>query len=870
MNKLTEMAAAAVSAARGAQDVPVEEEARRIAERMLQVAPGGAAWLRQSKGYSIPSRDEGMYPQRSTFSDMEVQLVLDYVFAFRLGTYKQLLAALRQRFGVLSSSYSHEDLFEEINAAVESLLELQTPQLLTEETEMHPDFRIPAEIELRLQFYCALLQGNSEERQVVFGDCSTRDGAQSCDGRALPISYQCAILKELLCSGVSLSTLEVNGGAIPQLGLKESLVGVMPVSFLERARRVMDTVAEVIREVLRRDGHDPEDPKFTRLFDRYTVKEGDESRRILPQAEIAAVLQEAGVDPEGDTGREVLRIYAIKTTALFRGKFCVALNELPVPLIKLLTRRMHQCGIDVIRVFDALNYIPNMVPAIEAALEAGALVQPVLHADPLFSEGISGYIKNMQELLKFIQEHPKGGLEKLEAIVVKDAPGIVNPQFAFNLSKALSEALRKDGVTTTLVFHTHATSGQASLSAFEFVRGVGAEQVVRLECGLGMGAFSSPNGQPDWGNTLRALSGTAWLPGTKPFEGSQYAAFMQLEQRVVADAKKRRKSANVLRLTTADRVRMTQAEVGLPGGMTGTYLPEIHGLFASLVNRFGLFRGGESERALFHLALELMGKVNHAMGNLSRVTPISNWIGQLALKKLMALLSEDYYVYDGATKAFVKSEDAPEEDVVVDCLNPMFADLLREFAQVPDLLALYPTASRELMRKAMEGVVIEGITEKEAILAAIPLSPDEPIKQEALRLALGKLETLRELVGRRSVDSHVIAAMKVLLKSDTGRVAIGDGNLTREDVIRYVPNPLFMTKEELTTLYSKELDQLCGHGRWGVDELVILSCFQQGQMGPHFIECREMWLKLHRKGVDHVDHPGVPPVVVLGDMGVAV
>jgi pyruvate/oxaloacetate carboxyltransferase len=105
-------------------------------------------------------------------------------------------------------------------------------------------------------------------------------------------------------------------------------------------------------------------------------------------------------------------------------------------------------GIDIIRIFDALNDIKNLKVAINAAKKEKAHVQVAISytTGPVFTtEYYVNYAKQIEEA-------------GADSICLKDMAALLTPYRAYELVKAIKEA-----VSIPLQLHTHSTSGLASM-----------------------------------------------------------------------------------------------------------------------------------------------------------------------------------------------------------------------------------------------------------------------------------------------------------------------------------------------------------------------------------------------------------------------
>ena len=140
---------------------------------------------------------------------------------------------------------------------------------------------------------------------------------------------------------------------------------------------------------------------------------------------------------------------------LLRGSNCVGYTSYPDNLVKKFVHESAAAGIDLFRVFDALNWIPSMQVALEAARESGALAEATICytgdiLDPKRDKySLSYYVKLAKDL------------EKLGAnlIAIKDMAGLCKPYAAEKLVKTLREE-----IGLPIHFHTHDIGGAQSAS----------------------------------------------------------------------------------------------------------------------------------------------------------------------------------------------------------------------------------------------------------------------------------------------------------------------------------------------------------------------------------------------------------------------
>jgi pyruvate carboxylase len=144
------------------------------------------------------------------------------------------------------------------------------------------------------------------------------------------------------------------------------------------------------------------------------------------------------------------RIPNIPFQMLLRASNAVGYTNYPDNIVREFVMEAAEAGIDVFRVFDALNWVPNMRVAMEAVLQTDGICEPAIC--------YSGDILNPQRdkyTLKYYVELAKQ-LEKMGAhiLAIKDMAGLCKPYAAERLVKAL-----KEEIGIPIHFHTHDTAG---------------------------------------------------------------------------------------------------------------------------------------------------------------------------------------------------------------------------------------------------------------------------------------------------------------------------------------------------------------------------------------------------------------------------
>ena len=145
---------------------------------------------------------------------------------------------------------------------------------------------------------------------------------------------------------------------------------------------------------------------------------------------------------------------------LLRGQNLVGYRNYADDVVKAFVRHAAETGIDVFRIFDALNDERNLETAIDAALEAGKHVQAAV-CYSLTEPKLGGQVFNIDYFVdKALALQDMGA----DSICVKDMAGLLAPDDAYNLIFSLKEALE-----IPVALHSHATSGMAAISMMKAV-----------------------------------------------------------------------------------------------------------------------------------------------------------------------------------------------------------------------------------------------------------------------------------------------------------------------------------------------------------------------------------------------------------------
>ncbi|MCY0868639.1 MAG: pyruvate carboxylase subunit B [Desulfurococcus sp.] len=140
------------------------------------------------------------------------------------------------------------------------------------------------------------------------------------------------------------------------------------------------------------------------------------------------------------------RVKRTKLQMLLRGQNIVGYRHYPDDLVEKFVELSYKNGIDVFRVFDALNDVRNMKTSIRKAKQVGGVVQGTLTYTISPVHTIEHYLKVAEELVALEVDH----------IAIKDMSGILDPETAFHLVSALKKEFK-----IPVDVHSHYTGGLA-------------------------------------------------------------------------------------------------------------------------------------------------------------------------------------------------------------------------------------------------------------------------------------------------------------------------------------------------------------------------------------------------------------------------
>ena len=379
--------------------------------------------------------------------------------------------------------------------------------------------------------------------------------------------------------------------------------------------------------------------------------------------------------------------YVTKTPLqmLLRGQNLVGYRHYADDLVKAFIYHAVDCGMDVFRVFDALNDERNFETSFEAIKECGKHIQGTI-AYSLTERRLGGPVFNIDYFVKKAMTLEKMGADSL---CIKDMAGLICPGDAYELVRALKKAIK-----IPIQLHCHYTSGMASMSYLKAVEA----GVDILDTSLA--PFALRSSQPAVEPIVVALGDTEWDTGL------DLNLLAELGKHVESIAPKYRDFLNLTKMSVIDtNVLLHQ----IPGGM-----------LSNLINQL---KEANALHRLDEVYAELP-KTRKDMGYPPLVTPSSQIIGTQAVQnvlfgryKMVSAQVKDYaYGLYGkppvpmdkaVQKECLKGYERGEKPVTcrpADILEPelknareAFKDLAKDEGDVL-ICALYPTTGPRFLK----------------------------------------------------------------------------------------------------------------------------------------------------------------------------
>ena len=299
-----------------------------------------------------------------------------------------------------------------------------------------------------------------------------------------------------------------------------------------------------------------------------------------------------------------------KLQMLFRGQNILGYKHYADDVVDAFCRKSVENGIDIIRIFDALNDVRNLEAAIHATKKYGGQVEAAL------SYTISP-IHNEAYFVKLARELEQMGAD---AICIKDMANLLLPMEAYSLVKALKET-----VSVPIHLHTHNTTGTGDMTLL-MAAYAGVDIV-----DTALSPMANGTSQPATESLVATLQGTVRDTGLDLEKMSGAAAhFRKVAQRLqdegILNPKVLRVDTNTLRYQ-------------VPGGM--------------LSNMINQLKEAKKEDRLYDV-LEEIPRVRRDFGYPPLVTPTSQIVGTQSVMNV--IMGERYKVFPKESKGLLRGE----------------------------------------------------------------------------------------------------------------------------------------------------------------------------------------------------------------------
>lgn len=295
---------------------------------------------------------------------------------------------------------------------------------------------------------------------------------------------------------------------------------------------------------------------------------------------------------------------------LLRGQNLLGYRHYADDVVEKFIERAAINGIDIFRIFDALNDIRNLKKSMEVVQKYGKEAQIAIAYTTSPVHTIEYYV----ELSKEIQNMGA------DSICVKDMAGVLTPEEGYNLVKALKKEIK-----LPIVVHTHATSGLSQITLSKVVE-AGADRV-----DTAISPLSEGTSQPATEAMMISFEESGYLTGLNKEKLGEVAEYF----RKLRDKYIREGLIDPKMLMPDPRALIYQ----VPGGMLSNMYSQLKGL------------GLESK---YEEVLAEVPKVRKDFGYPPLVTPLSQMVGTQATMNIVT--GERYKMVSKEVKDYLKGK----------------------------------------------------------------------------------------------------------------------------------------------------------------------------------------------------------------------
>jgi pyruvate carboxylase subunit B len=367
---------------------------------------------------------------------------------------------------------------------------------------------------------------------------------------------------------------------------------------------------------------------------------------------------------------------------LLRGQNLLGYRHYADDVVEAFVHKAAENGMDVFRVFDALNDLRNLETAMKAVKAAGKHAQGTLcyTTSPVHTEAL------------FVQQAKNMVNMGADSIAIKDMAGLLTPYATYDLVKALKAA-----VSVPVVIHSHSTAGLAPLCQLKAIE-AGADRI-----DTAISSFASGTSHPATESQVAALKGTEFDTGLDLAQLGEIADYFR-------DVRKKYHQFESEFTREDVSVQINQ----VPGGMMSN-------LANQLKEQNALDRIGE--------VFAEIPRVRADLGFPPLVTPTSQIVGTQAVYNVLSgeryktitnevkrYLQGGYGAAPAAVDADLQKKAIGNETVIdgrpADLLAPEMARLKEEIGELAltdeDVLtfAMFPDLGRDFLKQRADGTLV--------------------------------------------------------------------------------------------------------------------------------------------------------------------
>ena len=299
-----------------------------------------------------------------------------------------------------------------------------------------------------------------------------------------------------------------------------------------------------------------------------------------------------------------------KLQMLFRGQNILGYKHYADDVVDAFCRKSIENGIDIIRIFDALNDVRNLEQAIKSTKKYGGMVEAAM------SYTISP-IHNEEYFVKLAKELEQMGAD---VICVKDMANLLLPMDAYSLVKRLKET-----VSVPIHLHTHNTTGTGDM-VYLMAAMAGVDIV-----DTALSPLANGTSQPATESLVATLQGTPRDTGLDLNKMSRAAAhFRKVAQKLKDQGSLDPKVLNVDTNTLLYQV---------PGGMLSNLISQLK-------------QAGKEDK--YYDVLAEIPRVRADYGYPPLVTPSSQIVGTQSVMNV--IMGERYKTFTKESKAMLRGE----------------------------------------------------------------------------------------------------------------------------------------------------------------------------------------------------------------------